>query len=149
MFRVGADSSIKYLVLQVHYASVDHIPSTGDDSGVVLEYTEKQQPKTAGVLLLGSGGYAPAHSTTYFETSCEIEDPRDMHPFAYRVHTHGLGRVVSGWRVRNYSDWKLIGKQDPQLPQMFYPTETELVVRKGDTVAARCTMVNNRDRYIH
>jgi len=145
-FRVGADSSIKYLVLQVHYASVDHIPSTGDDSGVVLEYTEKQQPKTAGVLLLGSGGYAPAHSTTYFETSCEIEDPRDMHPFAFRVHTHGLGRVVSGWRVRNYSDWKLIGKQDPQLPQMFYPTETELVVRKGDTVAARCTMVNNRDR---
>lgn len=29
------------------------------------------------------------------------------------------------------SDWKLIGKKDPQLPQMLYPMETEMVVRKG------------------
>merc|ERR1712088_486312 len=31
-FRVGRDSTVKYLVLQVHYASVDHIPQAGDDS---------------------------------------------------------------------------------------------------------------------
>jgi len=146
-FRVGADSSIKYLVLQVHYASVDYIAESGDDSGVFLRYTEEPQPKTAGVLLLGTFGYAPAHSTTYFESSCEIEDPREIHPFAYRVHTHGLGKVVSGWRVRDKSSWQLIGKKDPQLPQMFYPVEEKgMTVSKGDTIAARCTMVNNRDR---
>ena len=33
------------LVPQVHYASVDHIPESGDDSGVFLEYTSQPQPK--------------------------------------------------------------------------------------------------------
>ena len=28
-------------VSQVHYASVDHIPQEGDDSGVFLQYTEQ------------------------------------------------------------------------------------------------------------
>lgn len=145
-FRVGGDSKIRYLVLQVHYASVDYIAPTGDDSGVFLEYTEQQQPKTAGVLLMGTAGFAPAHSTTYFETSCEIEDSRDIHPFAFRTHTHSLGKVVSGWRVRDRQHWKLIGKKDPQLPQMFYPVESDMLVKKGDIIAARCTMVNHRDR---
>jgi hypothetical protein len=57
------------------------------------------------------------------------------------------GKVVSGWRVRDKNNWKLIGKKNPQLPQMFYPVDNEMTIRKGDTVAARCTMVNNRDRY--
>ena len=43
--RVGADSNIKYLVLQVHYASVANIPPEGDDSGVFLQYTDEEQPK--------------------------------------------------------------------------------------------------------
>ena len=91
-FRVGANSKIKYLVLQVHYASTDYIEPQGDDSGVILQYTEQEQPKTAGVLLLGTGGSAPAHTTTYFETACQIEDSRAIHPFAFRTHTHSLGR---------------------------------------------------------
>ena len=33
------------LVPQVHYASVEHIPESGDDSGVFLEYTSQPQPK--------------------------------------------------------------------------------------------------------
>jgi len=148
-FRVGADSSIKYLVLQVHYAHVDKIGS-GDKSGVIVEYTEVEQPKTAGVLLLGTGGFAVAHSTTYFETACQLEDDRDIHPFAFRTHTHGLGKLVSGWRVRDNSQWKLIGKKNPQLPQMFYPVEDgSMVIRPGDVVAARCTMVNTKDKNVY
>ena len=81
----------------MHYASVDHIPETGDDSGVFLEYTSQPQPKTAGVLLLGTAGQIPAHSTTFFETACEINDPRDIHPFAFRVHTHSLGEFTSSY----------------------------------------------------
>jgi peptidylglycine monooxygenase len=145
-FRVGRDSAVKYLVLQVHYASVDHIPQEGDDSGVFLQYTEQEMPRTAGVLLMGTGGSAPPHSTTYFETACKIEDQREIHPFAFRTHTHSLGRVVSGWRVRNNQDWTLIGKKSPQVPQMFYPVETDMTLSAGDVVAARCTMVNTRDR---
>lgn len=146
-FRVGGDSSIKYLVLQVHYASTDYIDAAGDDSGVILRYTEQELPKTAGVLLMGTGGSAPAHSTTYFETSCDIEDSRVIHPFAFRTHTHSLGKVVSGWKVDRSDTWTLIGKRDPQKPQMFYPiTDSGLTLTQGDRVAARCTMVNHRDR---
>ncbi len=32
-FRVGGDSKIQYLVLQVHYAHLDMIQESGDDSG--------------------------------------------------------------------------------------------------------------------
>lgn len=55
-YRVGGDSGIQYLVLQVHYATVDQIPATGDDSGVFVHYTEKETKKTAGVILMGTGG---------------------------------------------------------------------------------------------
>ena len=57
------------------------------------------------------------------------------------------GKVVSGWKVENSDSWELIGKQDPQKPQMFYPVENKgLTLTRGDVVAARCTMVNTRDR---
>jgi len=60
-----------------------------------------------------------------------------MHVFAYRVHTHHLGKVVSGYRVRN-GQWTLIGRQSPQLPQAFYPVEHPVDVSFGDILAARC-----------
>ncbi len=141
--RVGGHSDIDFLVLQVHYASIDNIPADGDDSGVILEFTQEEQPKVAGVLLLGTGGMASPHTTTFFETACEIEDPRDIHPFAFRVHTHSLGKVVSGYKVHNRSNWELIGKRDPQKPQMFYPVnDSSMTITKGDVLAARCTMVS-------
>ena len=67
------------------------IPKDGDSSGIFLHYTHHPQPKTAGVFLLGTSGYAPRHSTTYFETACEMDDDREIHPFAFRTHTHSLG----------------------------------------------------------
>ena len=60
------------------------------------------------------------------------------------------GKLVSGWRVRDNSQWTLIGKKNPQLPQMFYPVEDgSMVIRPGDVVAARCTMVNNKDKNVY
>ena len=50
-------------------------------------------PKTAGVLLLGTGGFAPAHTTTFFETACMMDDEREIHPFYFRTHTHKLGTL--------------------------------------------------------
>ncbi len=44
-FRIGKDSDVKYLVLQVHYAALDHIPADGDDSGIFLKFSHKPQPK--------------------------------------------------------------------------------------------------------
>ena len=35
--------------------------------------------------------------------------------FHVKIITISLGRVVSGWRVRNNQDWTLIGKKSPQV----------------------------------
>nr|CAG4648544.1 EOG090X0318 [Polyphemus pediculus] len=149
-FHVGGKSKIQYIVLQVHYASVDRFKDgkTTDNSGVFLQYTSTPQPKAAGVLLMGTAGRVPANSVEYMETACKIGEDKVIHPFAFRTHTHALGRVVSGYKVvrKNQKDeWTLIGKQDPQLPQMFYPVQENMTITKGDTVAARCTMVSNRN----
>ena len=59
-----------------------------------------------------------------------------------------IGKVVSGWRVQNMSRWDLIGKRNPQDPQMFYPVKDESVtLKKGDVVAARCSMVSYKKDY--
>jgi len=147
-FKVGGQKAeIKFLVLQVHYASVDNIPVTGDRSGVNLKYTDVPQRKRAGTYFLGTNGMIPAKATTYMEAACKLNTDLIIHPFAFRTHTHALGRVVSGWKVTQDMEWTLIGKKDPQLPQMFYPvTDPSLTLSRGDTIAARCTMVSYRDR---
>ncbi|CAG7827404.1 unnamed protein product [Allacma fusca] len=151
-FRVGGSTDTQYVVLQVHYADVSSFTNgTTDDSGIEVHYTETPQPKSASVFLLGTGGYIPPNSTEHMETACIIYTNKDLHPFAYRTHTHALGHVVSGYRVRrNYKtgkdQWTLIGKKNPMLPQMFYPVEKALTVSDGDILAARCTMVSNRNR---
>ena len=61
-------------------------------------------PKTAGVLLLGTGGFAPAHTTTFFETACMMDDEREIHPFYFRTHTHklGVGFLQDGGSVKMF-----------------------------------------------
>ena len=130
--------------------------------------------RRAGVYVLETGGLILPRTTAYLEAACTLAPPRPLHPFAFRVHTHALGRVVSGWKVTEDMEWSLIGKEllyiylylsisiyiyiylsrsiyagkeDPQKPQMFYPVEdSAMTLTGGDTVAARCTMVSYRDR---
>ena len=85
-------------------------------------------------------------TTTYSEAACQLDTDLVIHPFAFRVHTHDLGRVVSGWKVSPDMSWTLIGKRDPQLPQMFKAMDdTSITMTYGDTLATRCTMVNYKD----
>ncbi|CAH2050049.1 unnamed protein product, partial [Iphiclides podalirius] len=149
-FLVGGKSPIKYLVLQVHY--MHKFPKgTTDDSGVYLKYTKRRMPRQAGVILLGTGGYIPPNSVEHMETACTLDEDKVIHPFAFRTHTHSLGKVVSGFAVRRSErgdSWSLIGKKDPQLPQMFYPVADSTPLAKGDVLAARCTMENNQGRHV-
>lgn len=151
-FKVGKDSPIKYIVLQVHYASIDKFKDGGtDDSGVFIHYTMKPLTNLAGVLLLGTAGAIPPMATEHMETACEINERKTIYPFAYRTHTHGLGKVVAGYRVRQDEHgrdvWTQLGKRDPLTPQMFYPTENTEPIVYGDQLASRCTMKSNRHRY--
>ncbi|KPU76111.1 uncharacterized protein Dana_GF12045, isoform B [Drosophila ananassae] len=150
-FKVGKDSPTKYLVLQVHYAHIDKFKDgSTDDSGVFLDYTETPRKKLAGTLLLGTDGIIPPMKTEHLETACEINENKVLYPFAYRVHTHGLGKVVAGYRVRSDSDgvqqWLQLGKRDPLTPQMFYNVSSHEPIVAGDQIAVRCTMKSTRHR---
>ncbi|XP_031553480.1 peptidyl-glycine alpha-amidating monooxygenase B-like isoform X3 [Actinia tenebrosa] len=153
-FKVGGSTIVKYLVLQVHYGHVDKFlknPSLKDQSGVTLFTTKQRSTHLAGIFLLAAGGSIPAHQKAWhLDVGCQYDNPAVIHPFAFRVHTHKLGTVVSGYRVRN-SKWTLIGKNDPQRPQAFYSIENAPEIERGDYLAARCTynsMSKKRTTYI-
>ncbi|CAF1422441.1 unnamed protein product [Adineta steineri] len=151
-FKVGGATSIKYLVLQVHYANIDKFEAGETDrSGLILTTSPVALPKTAGVLLLSTDGAMAPHSLEVFEVACEIKQNIEMHPFAFRTHAHKLGLVNSGYRVRGEDDdqeWTEIGRRSPQLPQMFYPTENDVTIKQGDYVAAACTMYNTQSHVV-
>uniref|UniRef100_A0A0K0DFW3 peptidylglycine monooxygenase n=1 Tax=Angiostrongylus cantonensis TaxID=6313 RepID=A0A0K0DFW3_ANGCA len=149
-FRVGGDSGINYLVMQVHYMEDRDEP---DQSGVTVQHTEEMQPKTAATMLLVTGGLLPPKSTESFETACLIDEDVVLHPFAFRTHSHRHGVEISGWVVnedeKGDDEWFLIGKRNPQLPQMFVPVQNNsLVIRQGDMVAARCILKNDENRVV-
>lgn len=150
-FKVGNNSPVKYIVLQVHYATVDKFKDgSTDDSGVFLHYTTQPMYKRAGVLLMATNGEIGPMKTEHMETACEITEDKTLYPFAYRTHTHSLGKVVAGYKVRcdqsGKDNWIQLGKRDPLTPQMFYPIENNGTIVRGDIMAARCTMSSNRTR---
>ncbi|XP_005430258.1 peptidyl-glycine alpha-amidating monooxygenase isoform X4 [Geospiza fortis] len=138
-FRVGGETGSRYFVLQVHYGDVSAFRDKHKDcSGVTLHLTHQKQPLIAGMYLLMSVNTVipPGKKVVDADIACHYKRS-PMHLFAYRVHTHRLGKVVSGYRVRN-GQWTLIGRQSPQLPQAFYPVKYPVDVSYDDILAARC-----------
>ncbi|XP_067839014.1 peptidyl-glycine alpha-amidating monooxygenase B isoform X2 [Heptranchias perlo] len=138
-FRVGGNTGINYIVLQVHYGDVTVFKDNHKDcSGVTLQMTFLQQPLIAGIYLLMSEDTVipPGEKVVNADIACLYKQTA-IHPFAFRTHTHQLGQVVSGYRVRD-GIWTLIGRQSPQLPQAFYHVENPMDIKYGDTITARC-----------
>ncbi|XP_053147344.1 peptidyl-glycine alpha-amidating monooxygenase isoform X4 [Hemicordylus capensis] len=138
-FKVGGEKGSKYFVLQVHYGDISAFKDKHKDcSGVTLHLTNQKQPMIAGMYLMMSVSTVipPGGKVVDADIACHYK-LYPMHLFAYRVHTHHLGKVVSGYRVRD-GQWTLIGRQSPQLPQAFYPVENPVEIKYGDTLAARC-----------
>ncbi|XP_064591182.1 peptidyl-glycine alpha-amidating monooxygenase isoform X5 [Zonotrichia leucophrys gambelii] len=138
-FRVGGETGSRYFVLQVHYGDVSAFRDKHKDcSGVTLHLTHQKQPLIAGMYLMMSVNTVipPGKKVVDADIACHYKRS-PMHLFAYRVHTHRLGKVVSGYRVRN-GQWTLIGRQSPQLPQAFYPVQYPVDISYDDILAARC-----------
>ena len=106
-------------------------------------------PNLAGVYVLGTGGGIPPRATEHMETACLLKENKIIHPFAYRVHTHSLGRVVSGYVIKPNNKWIELGKKNPMKPQMFYPVHDTRPITQNDTLVARCTMESSRDRWTY
>ncbi|XP_029859799.1 peptidyl-glycine alpha-amidating monooxygenase isoform X8 [Aquila chrysaetos chrysaetos] len=138
-FRVGGEAGGRFFVLQVHYGDISAFRDKHKDcSGVTLHLTHQKQPLIAGMYLMMSVNTVipPGEKVVDADIACHYKR-FPMHLFAYRVHTHRLGKVVTGYRVRN-GQWTLIGRQSPQLPQAFYPVEHPVDVNYDDILAARC-----------
>ncbi|VDK72736.1 unnamed protein product [Litomosoides sigmodontis] len=147
-FKVGGNTGIRYLVLQVHYNK----PVGHDFSGVSIESTIEPLSKRASTLLMVSGGKLPARKRESFETACVVDEDIEIHPFAFRTHTHGHGEMVSGWVVRQdeygQDNWELIGERNPLFPQMFQAINKNITIQQGEVIAARCVLNNKEDREI-
>ncbi|VDN18019.1 unnamed protein product [Gongylonema pulchrum] len=70
-----------------------------------------------------------------------------IHPFAFRTHTHGMGRVVSAF-YKNATAWTLIGKRNPQWPQLFEPIGANLTISNGDLMAATCVFDSSMQKTV-
>jgi len=166
-FEIGKGTRFPYLVIQIHYKSVaifEENKQLTDSSGIDFKYQTEPTMFTAGVILLGSDGeIRPNRKTALGEEHLDIictpdKLPRyqNIVPFSFRVHAHYHGVLVSGFRVRNLpfnyrhrgqSEWTLIGVQNPQEEQTFYPVG-DMVIRPGDTLTARCVYSNPTDSVI-
>ena len=111
-FKVGRGTPSQYLVIQIHYKMADIFrdnPDATDSSGIIFKYQKVPTDFTAGVLLLGSVGSIPSRSEAGKDTYCMdiMCSPQAMpryqtvKPFAFRVHAHSHGRLISGFVVRD------------------------------------------------
>jgi len=149
-FRVGGGTPNQHLILQVHYM---HKLDEPDESGLRIASTIEPQPKTAATLLLATDGHIQPKQLEQLEVACAVDEPVELHPFAFRVHTHRHGTKVSGWLIEENETgedkWTLLGQRDPQLPQLFQTvTNQSLVIEQGDVLAARCTIRNDEKREV-
>jgi len=144
--RVGGDTGIQYLVTQLHYAK-KFPEGVTDGSGYTVHITRDRPEQQAGYIIIGGDGTIPPQQPEFhMESMCVYNRSYPIYPIGYRTHSHKLGVVTAGYRIRN-GEWTEIGRMSPQLPQTFYPvTHPDMDIQPGDYLAGRCTM-NSMSRH--
>ena len=78
----------------------------GDASGVRLKLTDAALPFSAGMMMYASFFQIPPHAETHLvPTRCCYAGFEPAQGFAYRVHTHALGRWVLQPSERHCRAW--------------------------------------------
>uniref|UniRef100_A0A0K0E1E1 Peptidylglycine monooxygenase n=1 Tax=Strongyloides stercoralis TaxID=6248 RepID=A0A0K0E1E1_STRER len=137
-FAIGdASNGINYLVLQIHYA--DPFQGNVKDFSGLMIHIDQRRPKYLADVFLFAGVYPiPPRMYQYQQNmSCTYKGNTPIYPFAFRVHTHKMGRVVSGY-FKHDNKWTQIGKRNPQWPQLFQKIGTKMEINNGDLLAASC-----------
>ena len=82
---------------QVHYTQ---LRPPGDQSGVRLKLTDDVLPFSAGMMMYASFFQIPPRVDSHLvPTRCCYSGFEPAHGFAYRVHTHALGRCGPPFRA--------------------------------------------------
>lgn len=138
-YGVGPGSAMQSLVLQVHY--LQERPA-GDQSGIRLRMTTKSTPFSAGMINYASYFTIPPGKPKHpIENQCCYSGFEILKGFAFRVHTHALGRSVNLERIEQQNGKQVsneLCERDPQLPQGFAPLKDNILIRPGDTLKATC-----------
>jgi len=137
-YKVGGDTSINYVILQLHYRFPAQ-DNEKDRSGLRLTLTAKKQHYMQGILLLVTGGLPlqPYQQKINVDISCRYEGQTEIFPIGFRTHAHTLARVITGY-IYNSSYFR-IGKGNPAWPQAFYPAEKGISIKNGDYLVGRCS----------
>ncbi|KAE9546607.1 hypothetical protein FO519_010181, partial [Halicephalobus sp. NKZ332] len=97
-FPIGnSGDAVQYIVMQIHYART-FVGKVRDFSGVKLHLSSVKPKYVAQVYLFVSGDEIPPGLPAAFNNmSCYYRGESVLHPFAFRTHTHGMGRTVSAF----------------------------------------------------
>ncbi|KAK9837060.1 hypothetical protein WJX84_000291 [Apatococcus fuscideae] len=91
-FSVGPGTAVAHVVLQIHY--MGKRPEK-DESGVRLSLTRQPQPLAAGMLHFASWfSIPPRQPSHHIDNRCCFNGFEPAEGFAFRVHTHLLGRYL-------------------------------------------------------
>lgn len=146
-FTVGGESGIRWVVAQVHFLNADH---SGKNAGVTLGLKPHAVPNEAGLITYASNFAIPPGLAKYeVNNECCYNGHQPLTTFAYRVHTHTLGRRVymerSSYRTIAYKNFsrvvpypkELMADRDPLLAQAFVPAKN-FTVHHGDRLKVTC-----------
>lgn len=66
-----------------------------------------------------NGLIPPNQPKSHIDVNCQLINPNAIFVFAYRVHAHALGTVISAYRFSLLkNNWDIIAKGNPQWPQV-------------------------------
>jgi peptidylamidoglycolate lyase len=144
-FRAGG-LRFQYVVVQMHYRVV---VKDADSSGLSIVLSSVRPAMFAGMLLGAGNPEIPPHKEKVITPgTCTIADGQQrMTVFAYRVHTHLLGRRVAAWRVRDGKKVKIVD-HDPQKGQ-YFRSIAHVDLLPGDTINFQCEYNSmNQNHYV-
>lgn len=137
---VGGMTTLKHFVLQAHYTNA-HVDGLPGDVGLSLLLRPGLPGKFGGMMVFAGADFhvppdTPALNVT---VSCIYEQEQPLHFFAYRVHTHDLGKRVTGQlHTTNQSTPHTLADRSPQRPQIFTPLAEPTTILQGTEVEATC-----------
>ena len=144
-FRGGTSARVGgYLVLQVHLLNITqdwHEQGYGLD----LYITRAKPNKLIGEFVSNTvDGYVHAHSVANVEAACAITSDAVLHPLLFTAHGHHHTTALSVWKVDAVTQtWSLIGCATGNGGGYIPVADDNIVVRKGDMIATRCTIRND------
>eukprot|EP01052_Picozoa_sp_SAG31_P001807 SAG31_NODE_60_length_29419_cov_39.876398_31_plen_354_part_00 len=146
-FRVGSETTVPYLVVQVHY--VAPLPDS-DSSGFAIQLSSENALRPASILLASAVKklvVPPLRSMAAVTIGCtwpKVVAPAEI--IAFRVHAHAIASTVE-LAVRKHSDivdrfspvtWETLGRRSPHEPQVFEQLDESVRLAAGDQLRVVC-----------